>query len=233
MALVLHLTNTADLIVTEPSIFVVIAVCAVVMIVLLCTEIRGNRNALVFLLSWTPLLLTLGLDIVDQFAHLPGSHFFNYGLAITMAYQIVNLIFDLRAQYKEAIRYQQMQKELYEAKVAVMASQIRPHFMYNALSSIAMMCTLNPETAQEATVTFADYLRGNMNSLKQTAPVPFETELEHLKKYPYIEKLRFADLLNVEYDIRATDFMLPLLSIQPLVENVVKHGVGRQRTAAR
>ena len=226
VAAVLHLTNTVDLTASQPNMFIGIAVCTVIMIVLLCTEIRGNRNALVFLISWTPLLLTLALDVVDQFAHLPGTHFFNYGLAITMAYQIVRLIIDLRTQYLEAIRYQQIQKELYEAKVSVMVSQIQPHFMYNALSSIAMMCTLNPETAQEATVTFADYLRGNMDSLKQTSPVPFEMELEHLKKYLYIEKLRFADLLNIEYDIQTTDFKLPLLSIQPLVENAVKHGVG-------
>lgn len=225
-ALVLHLTDTADLIATEPSVFVVIAACAVVMIILLCMEIRKNRNALMFLISWTPLLVTLALDIVDQFVHLPGSRFFNYGLMITMAYQIVRLILDLRMQYLEMIRYQQIQKELYEAKVAVMVSQIRPHFMYNALTSIAMMCTIDPETAQEATVTFADYLRGNMDSLKQTAPVPFEVELEQLKKYLYIEKLRFDDLLNIEYDIGSTDFRLPLLSIQPLVENAVKHGVG-------
>jgi sensor histidine kinase YesM len=56
--------------------------------------------------------------------------------------------------------------------------------------------------------------------------VPFEKELDHLKKYLYIEKLRFDDLLNIEYDIQATDFELPMLSIQPLVENAVKHGVG-------
>lgn len=118
------------------------------------------------------------------------------------------------------------EKELYEAKVSVMVSQIQPHFMYNALTSIAMMCLIDPDTAREATVTFAKYLRGNMDSLKQTAPVEFEQELEHLKKYLYIEKLRFGDLLNIEYDIQATDFKLPLLSIQPLVENAVKHGVG-------
>lgn len=225
-AAALHLTRRADLTATEPTMFIGIAVCTVTMIALLCTEIPGNRHTLVFLLSWIPLLLTLVLDIADQYIHLAGAHFFNYGLAVTMAYQIVRLILDLRTQYKEAIRYQQIQKELYEAKVSVMVSQIQPHFMYNALSSIAMMCTLDPETAQDATVTFADYLRGNMDSLKQTAPVPFETELEHLKKYLYIEKLRFADLLTIEYDIQATGFQLPLLSIQPLVENAVKHGVG-------
>lgn len=225
-AALLHLTNIADMTATTPYMFIILAVCIVVMIVLLSIETRSNRKALVFLISWSPLMISLVIDIINQFTDLPGSLFFNYGLAVTMAYQIVRLIGDLRLQYKEAIRYQQMQKELYEAKVSVMTSQIRPHFMYNALTSIAMMCEIDPKTAKQATITFAKYLRGNMDSLKQTAPVPFTQELEHLEKYLYIEKLRFDDLLNIEYDIQATDFVLPLLSVQPLVENAVKHGVG-------
>ena len=68
-----------------------------------------------------------------------------------------------------------------------------------------------------------------MDSLKQTKPIPFDQELEHLKKYLYIEKLRFGKKLNVAYDIQATDFILPQLSIQPLVENAVKHGVGMKK----
>ena len=128
-----------------------------------------------------------------------------------------------------AVAKERTEKELYEAKVAVMTSQIRPHFMYNALTSIAMMCTIDPETAQEATVTFAKYLRENMDSLKQTKPVQFAQELDHLKKYLYIEKLRFGKKLNIEYDIQATDFVIPLLSAQPLVENAVKHGVGMKK----
>ena len=155
-----------------------------------------------------------------------GTHYFTYGLAVTLLGQLVQIVFDLRKQRLEAIRYQQMQKELYEAKVQVMVSQIRPHFMYNALSSIAMLCKLKPETAYEATIKFSDYLRGNMDSLKQTAPVPFRKELEHLEKYLYIEKLRFGKKLNIVYDIQADDFEIPLLSVQPLVENAVKHGVG-------
>ena len=223
---VLHLCHSRDLNASSMAMHIAAAVSTAVMVVLLLAEKRDNRNALLFLLSWVPLLLTIAIDLLDQFIHLPGSHYFNYGLAITMIMQIVRLIGDLRFQYKEAIRYQQMQKELYEAKVGVMVSQIRPHFIYNALTSIAMMCQIDPNTAQEATVTFADYLRGNMDSLHQTKPVPFVTELEHLKKYLYLEKMRFADLLNIEYDIQTVDFHLPLLSIQPLVENAVKHGVG-------
>ena len=127
---------------------------------------------------------------------------------------------------KIAAERERTQKELYQARVQIMVSQIRPHFMYNALSSIAILCKLEPETAYKATITFSDYLRENMDSLKQTAPVPFTKELEHLKKYLYIEKLRFSDMLNIEYDITAEDFEIPLLSVQPLVENAVKHGVG-------
>ena len=107
-----------------------------------------------------------------------------------------------------------------------MVSQIRPHFLYNALTSIAMLCELDPKTAKEATIAFSKYLRGNMDSLKQTKAVPFEQELSHIKNYLFIEKLRFDDLLNIEYDIQTTDFEVPQLSIQPLVENAVKHGVG-------
>ena len=223
---ILQLCHVSDLNASSLTMNIVAAVGIAVMIVLFCVENRGDRNALFFLLSWAPLLLTVAIDVLDYFVHLPGSHYFNYGLAITMIVQIVRLIFDLRKSFEEAIRYQQMQKELYEAKVGVMVSQIQPHFIYNALTSIAMMCQIDPDTAQEATITFADYLRGNMDSLNRTRPVPFTTELEHLKKYLYIEKMRFADLLNIEYDIQTVDFQLPLLSIQPLVENAVKHGVG-------
>ena len=150
-----------------------------------------------------------------------------------LADSISDMALEIDHYTKENIRIagerERAEKELYEAKVRVMVSQIQPHFMYNALSSIAMMCTIDPETAQEAIVQFSDYIRGNMDSLKRTAPVPFETELEHLKKYLYIEKLRFGKKLNIVYDIQADGFELPQLSIQPLVENAVKHGVGMKK----
>ena len=78
-------------------------------------------------------------------------------------------------------------------------------------------------------MTFADYLRGNMDSLKQKTTVPFSKELEHLKKYLYIEKLRFGKKLNIVYDIQTENFVLPQLSIQPLAENAVKHGISKKR----
>ena len=225
-AAALHIFAVTDLVVSGVFINIAIGITAVVFIVLLSSEIRNSRSAMLSMIMWTPMIMALIIDIINQFASFSSIHFFTYGLAVTMAAQLVRSLFDLRKQRLEALRYQQIQKELYEAKVQVMVSQIRPHFMYNALSSIAMLCKIKPDTAYEATIKFSDYLRGNMDSLKQTAPVPFKKELEHLEKYLYIEKLRFGKKLNIEYDIQAEDFELPLLSVQPLVENAVKHGVG-------
>ena len=227
--IVLHLTNVADVYVTFPNMMLATAVCGIILPILLLIETRTNPQALYVLISWIPIALSIIIDTIDHYHPFANIDFFIIGLGFTMIYQIIRLVFDLKRQYKETIRYQKMQKELYEAKVSVMVSQIQPHFMYNALSSIAMLCKINPDTAYNATITFSDYLRCNMDSLKQQTPVPFEKELEHLKKYLYIEQLRFGKKLNIVYDIKTTDFVLPQLSIQPLVENAVKHGVGMKK----
>jgi sensor histidine kinase YesM len=88
------------------------------------------------------------------------------------------------------------------------------------------LCDSNPKEAKRAIADFADYLRGNLNSLKAQTPIPFSKEFEHIQKYLKLEKLRFKEELEIDYDIETVDFMLPALSVQPLVENAVKHGVG-------
>lgn len=155
---------------------------------------------------------------------------YSFGLSTEFAAMLISivLVFGVVVAKREKALIA-TEKELYESKVKVMVSQIQPHFMYNALSSIAMLCKIDPDTASQATITFAQYLRGNMDSLKETAPIPFEKEMEHLKKYLYIEKLRFGKKLNIEYDIQATDFVLPQLTIQPLAENAVKHGISKKK----
>ena len=90
------------------------------------------------------------------------------------------------------------------------------------------MCDQNPAQAKAAIADFADYLRGNLASLKTENLISFAAELEHIKKYLRLEKLRFQDELNVVYDIQSFDFMLPVLSVQPLIENAVKHGIGQK-----
>ena len=118
-----------------------------------------------------------------------------------------------------------LENELLQNQISIMLSQIRPHFLYNALVAIQELCLIDPETASDAVADFSMYLRGNMDSLAIKDPIPFEKELHHVETYLSLEKKRFGDRLSIAYDIKSRDFLLPVLTLQPIVENAVRHGV--------
>jgi len=109
--------------------------------------------------------------------------------------------------------------------VKLMLSQIQPHFIYNSLSSISELCEIDPKKAQQLTDDFADYLRYNFTALTTEKLIPFEKQLEQVGFYLNIEKTRFGDRINVVYDTQTLNFELPTLTVQPLVENAVRHGI--------
>lgn len=114
--------------------------------------------------------------------------------------------------------------ELTELQTALTLSQVRPHFLFNSLTAIRSLCKYDPAAAYTALGSFADYLRGNMESLGSERIIPFTKELEHCKTYLMLEQMRFGNDLRVEYDIQYQDFSLPALTVQPIVENAVRHG---------
>lgn len=122
-----------------------------------------------------------------------------------------------------------MEAELKESRIAIMLSQIRPHFIYNTLGTIERMCLKDPEKAFDLVRNFSLYLRGNFSELASVTPIRFAEELKHVEYYVNIEKVRFPDM-QIEYDVKTTDFVLPALSVQPLVENAIKHGLMRLET---
>ena len=137
----------------------------------------------------------------------------------------------IRAILKEhnaSIRAQKLEKELEESRIAIMLSQIQPHFIFNVLGTIRGLCRENPEQAWRGLGDFSNYLRGNMNALTNAKFIPFETELRHVEAYLRLEQMRMCENLSIVYDIQEKDFMIPPLTIQPLVENAVKHGILNQ-----
>lgn len=110
-------------------------------------------------------------------------------------------------------------------RAQIMLSQIKPHFLYNVLNMVEELCNTSPETAKAAIGKFSRYLRENMNSIDKAGAIPFRKELDHTKLYVEIEQLRFEDALTVRYDIACTDFSIPALTLEPLVENAIRHGV--------
>ena len=119
------------------------------------------------------------------------------------------------------------QKEIADLRVSAVLSQIQPHFIFNVLNIIYYLCETDPMKAQHAVDLFSDYLRTNIDSLQTNELVPFSQELKHVKNYISLEMLRFEDDLTVKYDIEAEEFYLPVLSVQPLVENAIKHGISK------
>ena len=124
--------------------------------------------------------------------------------------------------------YLKKQKLIESQRNALMLSQINPHFIYNTLSTIASMCDIAPRQAKQLTVDFSKYLRQNLSSVTNEQTIPFEEELGHVECYLKIEKARFRERLNILYAIQCKDFEIPPLTVQPLVENAVKHGVTKK-----
>ena len=122
-----------------------------------------------------------------------------------------------------------VEAELKDSRISIMLSQIQPHFIYNTLGTIERMCLKDPQTAFDLVRNFSLYLRGNFSELDSVTPIRFTDEIKHVEYYVNIEKVRFPDM-SIEYDVEATEFVLPALSVQPLVENAIKHGLMRLET---
>ena len=172
--------------------------------------------------SWIPILVTAligGAAIMDftvAFSEQPVSYL-TMAIAISCVFYYIWLHLQFVREHEDALVTGQ--------RVQQMLSQIKPHFLYNALTLIIDLCDTAPQKAKEATVKFSRYLRGNMESIDRTGPISFEKELEHTKLYLDIEQMRFAGDLQVRYDIACTGFSLPALTVEPLAENAVRHGV--------
>ena len=131
--------------------------------------------------------------------------------------------------HRASIRAAKLERELEDSRIAIMLSQIKPHFLYNVLNTIYHLYRKEPETAQDAISSFAEYLRCNMLSIEKSEPIPFVEEYQHIQTYLSLEQIRFRGKLDVIYDVEVTDFKLPPLTVEPLVENAVKHGVTKKR----
>ena len=191
----------------------------VLLIWLLCQVIVRYKHKKNFIMIM-PFLIVIAImvsAIIDSFFMTD----YRVGLLlVTMVTSCVTFYIWLHLQFvrehEEDLKAQQ--------RIKIMMSQIQPHFMYNTLSTIQALCLNDPELASETTGKFGSYLRQNIESLSHSDLIPFEKELEHTETYAEIEMVRFPNI-RIDYDTEDTEFDIPALSIQPLVENAIRHGV--------
>jgi len=115
------------------------------------------------------------------------------------------------------------------AEVAFLQAQIKPHFLFNTLNTISAFCDIAPEHARQLIDDFSNYLRQSFDFKSPQMYIPIAQEIGLVKSYVAIEKARFGDKLTVKFEIAEVGAVkIPSLSIQPLVENAIRHGIRKK-----
>ncbi len=183
----------------------------------LIIQYRKNISREIFVALVSYIVLPFGATIILIFYY--GVSLVNIAISISM------ILMFITAMVEQNRMLAQKESEAAELRISLMMSQISPHFLYNSLNSIYHLCDKDVELAKQAISDFSEYLQHILGSVKRTKLIGFEEELEYVKNYLRLEKMRFGEDLNLLYHIETTDFCVPALSVQPLVENAVKHGI--------
>ena len=159
-----------------------------------------------------------------------GTGVFIYGLII-LTYYLFESLSNLSEKNAKEARLESLVKE---TEIKMLRSQINPHFLFNSLNSISSLTITDPEKARDMVVKLSEFMRYTL-SRKDEQPVSMQSELENLHLYLDIEKVRFGDKLTTEEIIEndCLDFKIPVMLLQPLYENAVKHGVYESTESVR
>ena len=151
-------------------------------------------------------------------------------ISISMVLSAISMLgLIISDQVEQSLRQQretaEQQRELARQKASVMVLQMRPHFIFNTMMSIYSLCNQDSQKARQVTMDFTNDLRKKFNAVASDSAIPFSAELEHTRAYLAVEQAQFEDLLLVDYDTPHIRFRLPPLTLQPIAENAVKHGM--------
>lgn len=189
-----------------------------------------NRQTLPLFISFFPLFVSGTIEVLNfYFMFMPSRLMVKYGFALSIILQFIQLIRIMRYKIDNIRKAQRLEYELLQSRIAVMLSQIQPHFLYNTLNDIMVLYRNSPEHAEKALINFTRYLRGNMDSLNCRELIPFAQEMDHVRNYLAIEQMRFGKRLNIRFELDCIEFCLPVLTVQPIVENAIRHGITKKR----
>ena len=195
---------------------------------LICAK---GKAKLIYIGAFLPLVMFV-LDAIATFIGLwEGGLISKYVFIVLFVVAIIALLRIIPNSINAMSKAKELETEklllntqLTESRVSTMMSQIRPHFIYNTLGSIEQLCELDPPKAGELVHNFAKYLRGNFGELDNPKPILMSQEMEHVHYYVNIENVRFPDM-TFSFEMNSNDFHIPALTIQPIVENAIKHGL--------
>ena len=207
-------------------------ICFAALIIYWCVMIFRHVNEIdeADMLLFSGSAIVFGGNVIVMIADSIGlSRWIYIAMPISIAFFAVLLFIVLwrkqTMQVQQAEATLALEKENLKMQTALYSSQINPHFLYNTLMTIQEMCYTEPKEAAHLIVVFSKYLRNNIDFMESSDLISFRNELSHIDTYIYVQKARFGDKLKFEKLIKAEDFLLPPLSVQPIVENAVQYGV--------
>lgn len=218
------------------------AIASIILVISMVLSFKNKKvaNKIFFIAGFLAIAAFIADAIVTVFGIWSGgflSKFVFIAIFLGMLVVILRIIPShinaaIKARKLEA-EQQALKLELQESKISIMLSQMQPHFIFNTLNTIYHLCEIDPKVARSTISSFSEYLRNNIDTLGQSEMISFEKELSFVKTYLDIEKVRFDDELEITFDIGVTDFKLPVLTVQPIVENAVKHGTSKKKGVAQ
>lgn len=204
---------------------------------------RGSWHSLMMTAALAPMILNLA-GVFRRREKLSGKYyaaFLTYLIPLTVSWLVHTVIFvpgfvfvgvscSAFAMvsiilFDQLEHYMRQQIEIANQRANIMVLQMRPHFIYNTMTSIYYLCDKDPQKAKRVTMDFTTYLRKNFTAIVSSEPIPFSDELEHTRAYLAVEQVQCRERLFVEYDTPHIMFRVPPLTLQPIVENAVKHGM--------
>jgi signal transduction histidine kinase len=198
---------------------------------------RRGLNAIVLIVAGV--VIAIGKTFADRalFAWLTG--FWMYLLVSTLALQFVVYAVLVAAAhgleyYRRSREREQLEARLAETQLQLLSMQIQPHFLFNTLNTIAELIHEDPDTADRMIAGLSDLLRRALD-LGTTQQIPLSAELELLSRYLDIQKARFGERLqvNIKVDAATRSAAVPVLMLQPIVENAIRHGLAARVDAGR
>ena len=213
-------------IVMQTATNIVISVC-------LIKEFIGSeeKKRWLYIGAFLPLLAFLGDAVATWIGVWDGGMISKYVFIILLVVTTIMVLKLIPHNINVAAKAKELEMEritlnaqLAESRISTMMSQIRPHFIYNTLGSIEQLCKLDPPKAGNLVHNFAKYLRGNFRELDNPKPILMSQEMEHVHHYISIENVRFPDM-TFTFEMNCDDFRIPALTVQPIVENAIKHGL--------
>ncbi len=159
-----------------------------------------------------------------------GTGVFIYGLTVLSYYLFMGLTNLAEKNAREA----RLESLIKETELKMLRSQINPHFLFNSLNSISSLTITDPGKARTMVIKLSEFMRYSL-SRKEEEPVSFRSELENLRLYLDIEKVRFGNKLTTDENVsrESLEMKIPVMLLQPLYENAVKHGVYESTNTVR